>query len=124
LRILEHYEKSETEALELSELNLNDTEIVYYVQKASKIRKIKQLKLASNLLTSQGFEKLIPYLSHCSLINLSNNKLNELVVEYILRKKEKLGQLRMVNLAKNKLNERKIKEKMEQFKKMNIVVTL
>ena len=57
-------------------------------------------------------------------MNLSNNKLSETVVELILRKKEKLGQLRMLNLSNNKLNERKIKEKVGEFKKMNIVLTL
>jgi hypothetical protein len=33
------------------------------------------------------------------------------VIDFILKKKEKLGQLKVLNLANNKLNERKIKEK-------------
>lgn len=80
--------------------------------------------MSSNLLTSQGFEKILPLLSNCNLINLSNNKISESTLDLLLTKKDKVPQLKMVNLSNNKLNERKIKEKISEFKKMNIVVTL
>ena len=124
LQTLENFENTETETLDLSGCGLNDTEVLYFVEKASKIRKIKHLKLSSNLLTSQGFEKILPFLPFCNLINLSNNKLSESTLDCLLRKKDKVPQLKMVNLSNNKLNERIIKEKIAEFKKMNVVVTL
>lgn len=58
------------------------------------------------------------------MVNLSNNKLSELTVDLLLKKKDRLTSLRILNLANNKLNERKIKEKVAEFKRMNVVVTL
>lgn len=108
----------------MSNCQLNDTEIIYFVQKAAKIRKIKHLKLAGNQLTTSGLEKILTYLPNCNLMNLSSNKLSENTIDLLLKKRERILQLRMLNLANNKLNERKIKEKISEFKRMGIVVTL
>ena len=52
------------------------TSILYFIQKASAVRKIKSLKLCGNILTNNGFEKIIPYLSICKMINISCNSIN------------------------------------------------
>jgi hypothetical protein len=65
------------------------------------------------------------YLQGVSNINAANNELNEGIFEVILKNKERLDSLRVLNLTHNPIKvDLKINSKMEEVKKLGIVVTL
>lgn len=65
------------------------------------------------------------YLQGVSNINAANNELNEGIFEAILKNKERLDSLRVLNLTHNPIKvDLKIIAKMEEVKKLGIVVTL
>lgn len=57
-------------------------------------------------------------------MNLANNQLTEESLNIIIKNKEKLGPLKIVNISGNKYNEKKAKLRVEEIKKMKIVITL
>lgn len=75
-----------------------------YVYRARKIHRIKGLKLASNHLNSQGFEKMIENLKGVGNINLANNEINETIFEILIKNRDKLDALKIINLSHNPIN--------------------
>jgi hypothetical protein len=60
-----------------------------------------------------------------SNINAANNLLNENVFEVILKYRDRLDSLKVINLTHNPINiDVKTLGKIEEVKKMNIVITL
>ena len=58
-------------------------------------------------------------------INLANNQINNTALDVILKNKEKLDMLRVINLTHNLIQlDKKYKAKVEEIKKMGIIVTL
>jgi hypothetical protein len=57
-------------------------------------------------------------------LNLANNQLTDESLNTIIKSKEKLGPLKIVNISGNKYNEKKAKLRVEEIKKMKIVITL
>lgn len=62
-----------TDFFDISECNLSSDKVVEYVVRARRIHRIRGLKLSSNRLTSQGFEKMLDSLKGVGNINLANN---------------------------------------------------
>lgn len=114
--------------IDLSELSLKDKEIKEFLHKAKNIRPIKAIKLQQNSLTDEGFESICQYLDHVSNLNLSFNHLTDRALDIILKNKEYFYKMRIMNLSNNKITSdktsTKIKGKMEELKRMGIVVTL
>lgn len=96
-----------------------------YVQRARRVHKIKGLKLTSNHLTTQGFERLLQSLQGVGNINLANNELNEGVFDLLLRNRDRLDALKIINLSHNPISfDKKTGAKVEELKKMGINVIL
>ena len=65
-----------TDFFDLSDCNMPNEKIVEYVYRAKKSHKIKGLKLCSNQMTTEGFEKLSECLRGVCNINLANNRVD------------------------------------------------
>ena len=67
-------------------------------------------------------------MKNISNLNLSYNQLSEKCFDILLSKKQFLYKMRIINLSHNKIafdkNDKKIKDKLEEFKKLSIVITL
>ena len=95
------------------------------MHRARRTHKIRGLKICSNRLTTAGFDKMTEYLQGVSNINAANNELTEGIFEVILKNKERLDSLRVLNLSHNPIKvDLKIISKMEEVKKLGIVITL
>lgn len=121
--ILNDFKKS-TDTLDFTSYELADEEIIQVVEAAAEIKKIKGLKLSKNKLTNEGLKAIIPSISFSTNLNLSHNLLTEEGLDEIIKKRTKMPQLRIINLSANKLNERKVKSKLEELKRVGIIVTL
>ena len=65
------------------------------------------------------------FLQGVSNINAANNLINENIFDVILKYRDRLDSLKVINLTHNPINiDVKILGKMEEVKKMNIVITL
>lgn len=116
--------KKSTDTLDLTNCELNDEEILQIIEKATQIKKIKCLKLSKNKLTNEGLKAIVPLIYYSINVNLSHNSLTEDALDELIRKRQKLPNLRIINVASNKLNERKVKSKVQVLKKLGIIITL
>ena len=65
------------------------------------------------------------FLQGVSNINAANNLINENIFDVILKYRDRLDSLKVINLTHNPINiDVKILGKMEEVKKMNIVISL
>ena len=65
------------------------------------------------------------FLQGVSNINAANNLINENIFDVILKYRDSLDSLKVINLTHNPINiDVKILGKMEEVKKMNIVISL
>jgi hypothetical protein len=62
-----------TDFFDISDCNLPSERVVEFVQRARRIHKIRGLKLSSNHLNTQGFDRMIDSLKGVGNINLANN---------------------------------------------------
>ena len=76
-----------TDFLDLSECSLSSQNVIDCVSRARRHHKIKGLKLSSNNLDSNSFEKLLECIKGVTNLNLANNQLNNSVLDIILKNK-------------------------------------
>ena len=92
---------------------------------ANEHKKIQNLKIAQNKLTNYGFARIIPYLEGSATLNLSCNHLTEDILEEVICCKDGMTNLKIITMTSNKLvNERKAKNKVEELKKLGVMVTI
>lgn len=112
---------------DISDCNLASDKVVEYVHRARRIHKIRGLKICSNRLTTQGFDKMSEFLQGVSNINAANNELTEGIFEVIVKNKERLDSLRVLTLTHNPINlerDKKAGVRLEEVKKMGVIVTM
>ena len=123
-RMLSDFKKSK-DTLDMTGCSLNDDEIYQVILAANEHKSIQNLKLSKNKLTNEGVMQILPYLDFATSVNFSYNQLTEDVFDELIKCKEGLPYLRIVNLTHNRIiNEKKAKGKMEDLKKLGVIVTL
>ena len=95
--------------LDLSCCNLGD-EGMLYVAELLKRSKIKRLNLDGNRITSNGIEKIAPFLSKISVLSLSLNKIGTKGLELLLQAKPNLVDLNICGGEANVLAESPLKD--------------
>jgi hypothetical protein len=78
--------------------------VVEYVHRARRIHKIRGLKLSSNHLNSQGFERMLEFLKGVGNINLANNEINETIFDILIKNRDRVDALKIINLSHNPIS--------------------
>lgn len=125
-RVIQQFAKDTlTDCLDLSDCGLGSEQLLDYVVRGRRAHKVKKLKLNNNELTVGGFVKMIEWLRGVTSINLTNNQLNETILEVLLKYKHELEWLKMITLAGNPLTlTPKHQTRLEELKKGGMMVVL
>ena len=111
--------------MDITGCDLSDEEILHVISTADEHKKIQTLKASKNRLTNFGMINLFSFLGNCANLNLSYNQLTEDILDEIIRLRGSMKHLKILNLTQNKIiNERKAKIKIEELKKVGIIVTI
>jgi Leucine-rich repeat (LRR) protein len=86
-------------------------------------KSVKTVKLIRNRLTDDFVERILPFIGNIVTLNFSQNYLTERTLEYIMDVASQLPLLRHVILSQNRIREKTCKNKLEEFKKMNITIS-
>jgi hypothetical protein len=62
------------------------------------------LKLSSNHLNSQGFERMLEFLKGVGNINLANNEINETIFDILIKNRDRVDALKIINLSHNPIS--------------------
>lgn len=105
--------------LDLSNLNIDDHQILQLTGGISKLTELKTLKLNGNKLTERGLKRLLKALMNSRLEYLfaANNKMTGKALDYLLSFSKYNTHLRSVCLQGNSINEQSLSNK-EKIKKV------
>lgn len=84
---------------------------------------MRTVKLIRNRLTDDFVERMLPFLSGVTSLNLSQNYLTERTLDYIMAVTNQLPLLRNVVLSQNRIREKTCRSKLDELRKMNISVS-
>lgn len=83
------------------------------------------LRLMKNSLTDESLKEVIGSLKVIDYLNLAQNAFTDKVFDVLLElTKSGLGKGKTIQLGQNKLNSRKFKDKIDELKKVGVIITL
>ena len=106
------------ETVDLTNAELGDNTVLHILEMMKDNSKVKSLKLIRNKLTDEGLAKMMPFLTHLTSINLSQNQLTENTLNIFIDYRQSLPALKSLVLSQTKIVERKSKVVIEKLRKM------
>lgn len=112
LRVVKDYEKrAELLELNLSDCELTDESLVYFLERALNSHTPSSLNLERNQLSMGGIYKFMPYVVKCRSVNLSKTGLGEGCLDWLLKLKTPFA-LEELNLAGNGISRHRNRPKL------------
>lgn len=83
------------------------------------------LRLMKNNLTDESLKEVVESLSVIDYLNLAQNGFTDKIFEVLLDLARRgLGKNKTVQLGQNRINSRKFKDKIDELKKLGVIITL
>lgn len=122
--IVEDLRCDRTDCVDLTNAELGDAIIISLCDYIRNTSKLRTLKLIRNKLTDEAFAHILEACSESKVtsLNLGQNLLTDKALE--VASKCELKDLRNITLSQNRLNQRNSKNKVAEFKKAGVTISL
>ena len=85
---------------------------------------MKVLKLIRNRLTDEFLAASLPHLGNTMVLNLSQNFLTDRSLELLAAGISQLSNLRTIILTQNRIRDRNWRQRVEEFRRLNVSIVL
>jgi Ran GTPase-activating protein (RanGAP) involved in mRNA processing and transport len=122
--VLEDLKNDRAETIDFGGAELGDQVIIALCDYIAKSVKVRNLKLVRNKLTDEAMYDILSacFKSKITSLNLGQNFFTEKSFEMF--EKYELGDIRNITLSLNKINRRNVKDRLEEFTKRGITMSI